>query len=70
MSRDIPWREKKKPKKDTKKSAVVPQVIQPVDVEVVRTQRRKDEGLPKEWPPQAGKAHGAPCLGPAESVAG
>ena len=48
MGRDIPWREKKKPKKDTKKSAVVPQVIQPVDVEVVRKRRRKDEDLPKE----------------------
>ena len=48
MGRDIPWREKKKPKKDTKKSAVAPQVIQPVDVEVVRKHRRKDEDLPKE----------------------
>jgi hypothetical protein len=48
MSRDIPWREKKKPKKDTKKSAVVPQLVQPVDVEVVRKHRKKDEDLPEE----------------------
>ena len=43
MSRDIPHREKKKPKKDAKKSAVIPQVIQAVDVEVVRKHRKKDE---------------------------
>ena len=48
MSRDIPWREKKKPKKDTKKSAVVPQLVQPVEVEVVRKRRKKDGDLPEE----------------------
>lgn len=50
MARDFPGREKKKPKKDAKKAQVtqvIPSAIQPVEVEVVRKRRKKDE-FPEE----------------------
>lgn len=46
MSRDFVRKEKKKPKKDAKKKEVVsPQVLETVDVEVVRKKRKKDDGF-------------------------
>jgi len=48
MGRDFPGREKKKPKKETKKAPVVPSLIQPVDVEVVRKRRKKEEEGPEQ----------------------
>ena len=44
MSRDFQGHEKKKPKKDSKKSAAPsPTSAQPVEVEVVRKNRKKNE---------------------------
>lgn len=43
MPRDFPGREKKKPKKDTKKAQVTPSTIQPVEVELIRKKHKKDE---------------------------
>ncbi|MEW6034895.1 MAG: hypothetical protein AB1603_08615 [Chloroflexota bacterium] len=47
-TRDFRWREKKKPKKDAKKSAIIPQLTQPVEVEVVKRHRKKEEESPEE----------------------
>lgn len=43
MGRDFPGREKKKAKKDIKKSQIAPSTILPVEVEVVRKKRKKEE---------------------------
>jgi hypothetical protein len=48
MSRDLPSREKKKPKKDSKKAIITPSTMQPMEVEVVRKHRKKDEGFAQE----------------------
>lgn len=48
MGRDFPRHEKKKPKKEEKKSTLIPQVKETIEVEVIRKRRKKDEESPEE----------------------
>lgn len=47
MGRDFPRHEKKKAKKDAPKKAVVPQLTETAEVQVIR-KKRKTEEMPEE----------------------